>query len=399
MHTQRRRSCLSVSLILLFILSLVGAKATMAATPERQEASPETNRDAAPPLMTFAAFGDVPYLIKLPNGRTDEQVLTDEIAPTLRKRDDIPFVIHLGDLSRPEYSCSDAWLLKTKRFWEQKLVKPVFYTPGDNDWADCDRKNLAVRQSELERLDRLRTIMFGTPQTFSPTWQLEETQRILGKDPLFSRPEATLQAIRRVVAMGPEQFAQEWRYERQAKMPENAIWWKQGVLFVTVHKISTDDGRSEILLDDPKKAIALADERERLNQQWLNRAFDLAKNQDTKAIVVATQLDPFGPALKQESSLDHCLSNAAYSGFCKQLQSLSAGLAKPVLLLHGDTNAYCLDQPMATTRNLWRLNAPGDFKVVDAAVVKVFPADPNQPFQVTGLLSGTAPPAVCDYSK
>jgi hypothetical protein len=199
--------------------------------------------------------------------------------------------------------------------------------------------------------------------------------------------------------MGPRQFAQEWRYESQPELPENAIWWRDGVLFVTVHMVSTDNGRTEILSDDPKRAIALVDERDRQNQQWLNRAFELAQKQDTKAVVVATQLDPFGSAIEQETPLSRCLSNPAYAGFCRQVQTLSGALGKPVLLLHGDTNAYCLDQPFDNSENLWRLNAPGDFQYVDAAVIKVFPADLNQPFQVTGLLSGEAAPTICDYSR
>jgi hypothetical protein len=162
---------------------------------------------------------------------------------------------------------------------------------------------------------------------------------------------------------------------------------------------STDNGRTEILIDDPKQAIALVDERDRQNQRWLNRAFELAQRQDTKAVVVATQLDPFGRAINQETPLSRCLSNPAYAGFCNQVESLAEGLGKPVLLLHGDTNAYCLDQPFDHSKNLWRLNAPGDFKYVDAVVIKVFPTDLDQPFQVTGLLSGTTPPAVCDYQS
>ena len=286
MNVRGMRVRSSLSALLLLAISLAAPKAAMA--------SPK-------PVLTFAAYGDIPYLIKLPDGRRDDEVLTKEIAPALRQRDDIPFIIHLGDLSRPEYACSDEWLQQTNNFWKQKLVKPVFYTPGDNDWADCDRKNLPVRQSELQRLQRLREILFSSPKTVSPTWQLEETQRILNKDPQLSQPEKSLDEIRRVLAMGPEQFAKEWRYESQAKQPENAIWWRDGVLFVTVHRISTDDGRSEILLDDPRKAIALVNQRDRLNQQWLDRAFKIAAKDDTKALVVATQLDPFTPAGKNET--------------------------------------------------------------------------------------------------
>jgi hypothetical protein len=46
-------------------------------------------------------------------------------------------------------------LEKSQTFWKNEIVKPVFYTPGDNDWTDCDRENLKVRQSELERLNAM----------------------------------------------------------------------------------------------------------------------------------------------------------------------------------------------------------------------------------------------------
>jgi hypothetical protein len=368
----------------------------MASSPAKTEAPPASTQAASVPLMTFAAYGDIPYLIKLPNGRTDDQVLFEEIAPALRRRADIPFIIHLGDLSQSQTACFDDWLYKTQTFWKEQLVKPVFFTPGDNDWADCDRKSLAVRQSELARLQRLRTILFGTPKTITPEWQLLEVQRILANDPNFTQPEPSLAAIRKVVAMRPGDFAKQWRYEKQRKLPENAIWWRDGVLFVTVHMISTDNGRKDIFLDDEKTVIAQVDQRDRHNQRWLNRAFALAQKQNTKALVVATQLDPFGPAIGQDTPMARCLKNPAYADFCQQIQTLSLALAKPVLLLHGDTDAYCLDQPFDQAKNLWRLNAPGDFATIDASVIKVFPADPNQPFQVTGLLSGAPPPAICN---
>jgi hypothetical protein len=384
--------------VLLCSLALLAPRATAADSSWKPKTTSNSPHNPSKALITFAAYGDMPYEIKLPNGRTDDQVLFEDIAPALRRRIDIPFIINLGDLGRPESSCNDDWLRKTQVFWEQKLVKPVFYTPGDNDWADCDRPSLAVRQSESERLQHLRNIFFSRPKTVSSTWKLEEIQRILVQDPQLHHPELTLEAIRNIFTMNSNHFAREWHYKTQPELPENAIWIRNEVLFVTVHMISTNNGRSDILIDDPKQAIARVDERDRHNEHWLNLAFHQAQQQNAKAVVVATQLDPFGPAIKQETSLSHCLNNPAYAAFCREIETLAEGLGKPVLLLHGDTNAYCLDQPFTQTKNLWRLNAPGDFQVIDAAIIKVFPDDQRQPFQVSGLLSGAPAPAVCDYS-
>ncbi|WP_353930895.1 hypothetical protein WJM97_21975 [Okeanomitos corallinicola TIOX110] len=337
---------LVVSFLLFLFIFTTGVKA-------------ETLSSKAP--VTFAAYGDIPYMVKLADGRTDEQVLREDIAPKIRENDHIPFVFHLGDLGRPQDACSDAWLEKNQKFWKDEIVKPVFYTPGDNDWTDCDRESLNVPQSELERLDAIRRVLFNKPKTVNA----------------------------------------EWQYEQQSTLPENETWWYEDIRFVTQHIVSTDNGRSEILLDDPEKVNQLVDQRDKENAMWLDYAFDLAKNDDTSAVVVATQLDPFTPDGSTGDVFSRCINNPAYKGFCQQLQTLAANLDKPVLLLHGDTNAYCFDQPfpVSETPKLWRLNAPGDYKVIDAALISFDPTSSAKPFQVTGLLSGQAPPQVCDYSR
>ena len=310
--------------------------------------------------ISFAAYGDMPYMARLPDGRTDEQVLAQDIAPRIRQRDDIPFVIHLGDLGRPDVACTDSWLEKTRLFWENELIKPVFYTPGDNDWTDCDREKLVVRSKELERLDAVRRILFSQPKPLGSVWQ----------------------------------------YEEQASLPENQTWWHKGIRFVTQHIVSKDNGRKEVLLDDPQLAIRLADARDQQNQVWLDHAFEMAKNNDTVAVVVAIQFDPFGPPDGRRDALARCLDKPAYKEFCLHLQSVASNLDKPVLLIHGDTNAYCLDQPFSinVAPKLWRLNAPGDYKVIDAALISFDMSSPAKPFSVHGLLSGKPAPQVCDYS-
>lgn len=210
----------------------------------------ETEIDHSSAEVIFAAYGDMPYMVKLSDGRTDEQVLYQDIAPKIRERADIPFVIHVGDLGRPDIACTDSWLEKTKSFWRNALIKPVFFTPGDNDWTDCDSEKLAARTSELGRLEAIRRIFFSQPENLSS----------------------------------------EWRYEQQANQPENQAWFYKGVRFVTQRIVSKDNGRKEVLLDDLQQAMKLADERDKQNQIWLDYAFEMAKSSDTKAVVVACNL-------------------------------------------------------------------------------------------------------------
>ncbi len=317
-----------------------------------------TLADNSSTKTTFIVYGDLPYMITLPDGRTDEQVLMEDILPAIKQQDDVPFVIHVGDLSRPEYACNDHFLDKVKEFWENDIAKPVFYTPGDNDWTDCDRQNLPNPQSEIARLAAIRDIFFSEPKTIDP----------------------------------------EWQYEQNADLPENELWIYDGVMFVTQHMVSTDNGRVEVLMDDPAEAIALVDKRDQGNKEWLDHAFDIAQNSEIEAVVIATQLDPFGAEDGENDAFTRCTNNAAYAGFCNQVQTFAANLGKPVLLVHGDTNAYCYDQPFLAG-NIWRLNAPGDFKYIDASLISYDRSNPDLPFEVTGLLSGEVPPEVCDYSR
>lgn len=310
--------------------------------------------------LSFAAYGDMPYQARVPDGRSDEQVLMQDIAPRLRANPGIPFVIHVGDIGRPEAACNDAYLEHTRAHWARDLAKPVFYTPGDNEWMDCDRDKVPQAGSELARLDAVRRVFFSVPVAAPP----------------------------------------EWDYRQQPGQPENASWQKDGVRFVTVHVVSKSNGREQVLKDDPARAARLADAREAHNRDWLDQAFARARSEHAAALVMAMQFDLFGAADGGPGAFEHCAAHPVYGPVCRQILSAAVAFGRPVLLIHGDTNAYCLDQPFgrAAAPLLWRLNTPGDYAPIDAAVVRVQPAA-ARPFSVTGLLSGAPAPAVCAYPQ
>lgn len=306
----------------------------------------------------------MPYRYGLPDGRSDEDVLKREIAPRIKAMPDVPFVLHVGDVGRPVFACTDAWLHETLDFWRDDLAKPVFYTPGDNEWKDCDSPRKTERPvSALGRLEALRNLFF------SPA-------RLAG-------------------------YAPEWQVQQQTDQPENLTWRYRGVRYVTQHVIGKDNGRKDALRDDPVEAEHQAAQRDSRNRAWLDRAFDLAAHADTQVLVIALQYDLFGPPRGEESDLERCLSKPAYREFCQHLQAAAGRLGKPVLLVSGDTNPFCLRQPFSreVAPMLWHLNAPGDYKVIDAAVVDVEPDNRKHPFRVTTLLSGAQAPGECEYAR
>ena len=196
-----------------------------------------------------------------------------------------------------------------------------------------------------------------------------------------------------------------WAYARQPNFPENARWTNGGVQFATLHMVSTNNGRVEILKDDTAAALALVEARDEANRVWLQGAFKTAKS--ARATVIITQADvtnPDGGGACTVYNRQHCDAFAAFRG---QLVALASGFRdwskpggprKPVLLLHGDTNPYCLDKGFGGSRapNLWRLNAWGDFRQpADATVVVVQPDDPAAPYSAHSLLGGEVPEPSC----
>ncbi|MAZ04623.1 MAG: hypothetical protein CMN56_15925 [Sneathiella sp.] len=300
--------------------------------------------------FSFLAISDMPYSPK------EDYILTQRTRPAI-EASPLPFVIFMGDFKNSTLPCSAALL--TERRNQIMALHPgrVFYTPGDNDWTDCDRTQMIQRFSELDRLDLLRRLFYDTPMALPP----------------------------------------EWLYARQALFPENMRWVYKNTLFATVHLVSTNNGREEILLSDVSLALTLTDARDRANYVWLSQAFAEAGKIGADAVVIATQADVTHSKYKQRCTETLRQECDAFADFNLHLRYLSAQFKKPVLLMHGDTFPYCLDKEFggASAPNLWRFNSTGDYGLTDAAVITVNSANRSTPFSFTSLTERTPPAPNC----
>lgn len=307
--------------------------------------------------MSFIAIGDTPY------SETENKRIESKIAPAIKKFNP-PFVVHHGDLKSGGEACTEELLKERRDNIFGLLSGPVFYTPGDNEWTDCDRAFLEPAVSELGQLDLLRQLFFSKP---------------------LDLPDS-------------------WNYARQPNFHENARWMKDGVFFMTIHLVSTNNGRMEILQDDIEAALALVDARDQANRVWMTESFSAAKEAGARAMVIVTQADVTSPDAGGACTATNRMNCDAFQSFRDNLR-LSAGKfaernkpRKPVLLLHGDTNPYCMDKEFGgkLAPNLWRLNAWGDFQVpADATVVTVRPESKEVPFAVETLLGHKVPSDGC----
>jgi hypothetical protein len=110
-----------------------------------------TGNAGAATSYSFAVIGDLPY------GSTELSLFPKKITQ-INADPDVRMVGHLGDIGAG--NCSTTFYQKIKANFE-KFVDPLVYTPGDNEWADCQRASVG-KANPLERLSAVRSIFFPT---------------------------------------------------------------------------------------------------------------------------------------------------------------------------------------------------------------------------------------------
>ncbi len=285
--------------------------------------------------FTFVAMGDLPYGNP---ARTygPYRALIDQI----NQRQPV-FSIHIGDFKSGSTLCSDEEFTAQRDHFN-RFTQALVYTPGDNEWTDCHRKNNGS-YDPLERLDTLRR-MFYTPG------------RSLGQQALAVQSQAALQP-------------------QQALYVENLRWTHQEVLFVTLHIVGSNNNFE---VRDPRM-VAEFFARDAANVAWIQSAFELARAQQLRAVVLAFQADPFeGKSLWE----DFPSSSGFRNSIGQALVPLAQSFGKPVLVVHGDSHLTKIDHPFKVERkvvgNITRLIVPGDADM-RAVQVQVNPMA-SQPF-------------------
>lgn len=271
-----QRACSIVGMLLMLALALP-------ATADITDAS-------SPEPLRFALIGDIPY-----NEREIRQ-LPGLFADMVERRS--RYVIHVGDLKAAAESCQDRLLEARHRLLDSSPLALV-YTPGDNEWVDCERDR-AGNYDARERLARLRELFFANSQS-------------AGLQPLALQRQSNTRRFR--------------------AYPENSRWETADVLFLTLNlpgsnnNFRADGGRN-----------AEFEDRLQANRYWLNHAFLYAQQKDFSVIVIAFHANPF------TSQKIH--GRDGYAEFKTQLRSLAQKFKGEILLLHGDTHHYRIDHPL-----------------------------------------------------
>lgn len=236
--------------------------------------------------FTFGAFGDTPY-------SADEESRFIGLIAELN-REPLAFVVHVGDFKSAIASCSDELFLE-RRAWFDLSRHPFVFVPGDNEWTDC-RRTFGGGYDPLERMRKLRELFFA------------------GDSSLGQRP---MRLVRQSAATrGARNY------------PEHARWEFGNVLFLTLNAPGPDNNSRAFPEEYARRSAAMRD--------WLAGGFRLARDRGSKAVVVLMHADPWiSPGRPR-------------GGFRELLGTLAAEIRAydgQVLLVHGDTHHYRVDQP------------------------------------------------------
>lgn len=251
--------------------------------------------------FSFVALGDMPYNIP-----GDYQKFDRLIAAVNRMKPS--FTLHVGDIKSGSQPCSDEIFQKTLDQF-QTFDGALVYTIGDNEWTDCHRK-AAGAFDPRERLKRVRQMFFPDPQ------------KSLGRMPITVESQGKLM---------PE----------FSTYVENSRFEKNGVLFIGIHVVGSNNGFETI---DPEAAKEFF-ERDKANIAWLQSAFKRAQETGAKAVVIFMQAE-FDQARFPNGSMPR------QSGFTNVLDAIETGataFAKPVLVVNGDEHFIEL-KPMKNSR-------------------------------------------------
>ncbi len=259
--------------------------------------------------FSFALLGDAPY-------SPEEETAFIEMLRELN-REDVAFVVHVGDFKHGWTSCGDAVFRQRQQMLAESR-RALVYLPGDNEWTDCWRVP-AGRYDPLERLAKLRELFFAQGSS-------------LGTPPLA------------LVRQSDDAAAPPY--------PEHVRWTLGDVVFAGFNLPGGDNNERRMPGEHARRDAAARD--------WLEQSFAHARGHRARALVALMHANPLASSLAVR---------AGYTGFVSLLVRETLNFTGQVLLVHGDTHEYRVDQPLrdpatgVTLPNLTRVESFGSPRV------------------------------------
>jgi hypothetical protein len=292
----------------------------------------EDRQNEKTPEYEIGLWGDLPY------SDVQEKVGLPNLIRDMNEAK-LTFTVHDGDLKQGSNSPCDDALYTRALGWFDSLDGPAMFTPGDNDWTDCDRANNGGFDS-LERLDHERQVFFGKP--FS-----------LGRHPLRQAVQSSPSCLG---VSGPTPCV------------ENRRWTVGRVTYATVNV----QGSCNNLCDTAPNPTEYA-ARNAADVEWLRQTFADAESRRSAAVMIIGQADPGfdlsdgtrAPVRNASTLVETDGQPDGYHDFLSALRDLTTAFRRPVVYVHGDSHYFRVDKPLLDAQgrrleNFTRVETFGD---------------------------------------
>ena len=304
-------------------------------------------------------WGDMPY----------SEVQAQTGVPNLiadMNNSDIQFSVNDGDLKAgngltgnpPSSNCTNE-LYAQSLAWLNSLEQPAMFTPGDNDWTDCDRPSNGGYNS-LERLDYERALFFDTPYSQGRQTMKQEVQTDQSCLGYVSGP-----------ATGPT-------VTKTVPCVENRRWEFKNVMYLTVNVQGSCNNLCDTAPNPDEEAA-----RSAADDTWLRDSFAKATANGDVAVMIIGQADPGfdltgspfagtspDAPTRDPKTLDPAGLNAVskapgFKDFLTTLRAETIAFRGPVVYVHGDTHYFRVDKPFLDAQgrrleNFTRVETFGD---------------------------------------
>ena len=240
----------------------------------------------------------------------------------------LAFTVHDGDLkagngtpgSMTPTTCVDALYEQALGFFNA-LKSAAMFTPGDNDWTDCDRPSNGSFSSR-ERLNHERQVFFSTEFSLGQRPIKQEVQR----------DKLCLDQNNQLVAC-----------------VENRRWTMKGVVYATLNIQGSCNNRCDTMPDDAEWAA-----RTQANILWMRQTFDKAKSIGASAIMFISQADPGwdltdgtrAPLRDPRTLAETDGQLDGFQAFLVALRDQVFAFRRPVAYVHGDSHYFRIDRPL-----------------------------------------------------
>jgi|GEM_PF-139150 len=267
---------------------------------------------------------DLAFVTDLPNAPAQVSLLPG-LFSSIASNPAVTSLVHVGNAKGNASPCSDAYYQSVASAFAASPL-PLVFTPGTQDWLGCQLSGNGGFDP-LARLAAVRTQFFPQPG----------------------------------LALGTEEkhLLTQAGFPGQTTFLEHQLWFEAGVAFATLHLVGNDNDSLPWYADDPSKVdMPAARDAERSARtvatlDWLERAFAVARAQDAAGVVLTAQADAWDP-----QAVANNVSLAAYDTIVQRIASLSLGFGKPVLLIHGNSRGFWVDNPLANGDSLHGVNTP-----------------------------------------